>query len=176
VNFLLDTNVVSEWTKPQRNAGLVAWLSDADEDLIFVSAVTVAEIRYGIDRLAQGMRRGRLEAWLTHDLPLPFESRILPIDAKTADCWGRVMARGKSIGRRIGSVAAFIAATSEQHGLVVATRNVSDFEALGIQLINPWRDSSSQRFDRRSYAATLGTSTSRSAVCAGRVPERRRCG
>lgn len=140
MNFLLDTNVVSEWMKPHPDPGVVDWLAEADEDRIFISAITIAEIRYGIERLAQGLRRDRLDAWLTDDLPLRFEARILPIDAKVADCWGRVMARGRAAGRPVSSMDGFIAATGERYDLVVATRNTSDFEALGIRLINPWRD------------------------------------
>jgi len=140
VNFLLDTNIVSEWTKPRPNTGVIDWLAEADEDRIFISVVTIAEIRYGIERLSQGIRRERLDAWLTDDLPLRFEARILPIDAKTGDCWGCVMARGQAAGRPVGTMDAFIAATSERYDLTLATRNVSDFEALGIRLTNPWRD------------------------------------
>jgi predicted nucleic acid-binding protein len=140
VNFLLDTNIVSEWVKPHPNAGVIDWLAEADEDRVFISAVTIAEIRYGIERLPRGVRRDRLNAWLTDDLPFRFENRILPIDAKVGDCWGRVMARGQDAGRPVAPMDAFIAATSEWYDLVLATRNVSDFEALGIRLINPWRD------------------------------------
>jgi predicted nucleic acid-binding protein len=140
VNFLLDTNVVSEWVKPRPNSGVADWLARADEDRIFISAVTFAEIRYGIERLPRGTRRERLEAWLTDDLPLRFEARVLPVDAGVGDRWGRVMARGRAAGRPVTVMDAFIAATAERHDLVLATRNVSDFEILGIRLINPWRD------------------------------------
>lgn len=140
MNFLLDTNVVSEWMKPRPNAGVVEWLAEADEDRIFISAVTIAEIRYGIERMPRGVRRDRLNAWLTDDLPLRFDGRVLPVDARGADCWGRVMARGQAAGRPVAAMDAFIAATTERFDLVLATRNVSDFEVLGIRLINPWRD------------------------------------
>jgi toxin FitB len=140
VNFLLDTNIVSEWMKPRPNAGVVNWLAEADEDRIFISAVTIAEIRYGVERLPQGVRRDRLDAWLTDDLPLRFEGRVLAIDASVGNCWGRVMARGRAAGRPVAAMDAFIAATTERYDLVLATRNVSDFEVLGIRLINPWGD------------------------------------
>lgn len=140
MNVLLDTNIVSEWMKPQPNAGVMDWLAEADEDRIFMSAVTIAELRYGIERLPAGARRHRLNAWLTDDLPLRFEARILPIDAKVGDCWGRIMARGRAAGRPVAAMDAFVAATAERYDLVLATRNVSDFEVLGIRLINPWFD------------------------------------
>ena len=140
MNFLLDTSVVSEWVKPRPDAGVADWLAQADEDRIFISAVTLAEIRYGIERMPAGIRRDRLEAWLTDDLPQRFDARVLPVDTGVGDRWGRVMARGQAAGRPVAVMDAFIAATAERHDLVLATRNVSDFEVLGIRLVNPWRD------------------------------------
>ena len=140
MNFLLDTHVVSEWVKSRPDAGVADWLAESDEDRIFISAVTIAEIRYGIERMPRGTRRDRLEVWLTDDLPLRFEARVLPVDAGVGDRWGRVMARGQAAGRPVTAIDAFIAATAERHDLTLATRNVADFEVLGIRLINPWRD------------------------------------
>jgi predicted nucleic acid-binding protein len=138
VNFLLDTNVVSEWTKPRPDTGIVTWLAEADEDRVFISVVTLAELRHGIERMPVGARRDRLDAWLTEQLPARFEARMLPVDAGTADGWGRIMARGQAAGRPVGTMDAFIAATAEQHDLTLVTRNVSDFDVLGIRLISPW--------------------------------------
>jgi toxin FitB len=138
VNFLLDTNVVSEWTKPRPDGGVVAWLAEADEDRVFISVITLAELRYGIERMPVGARRNRLETWVSKQVPARFEARVLLIDAETADTWGHVMARGRTGGRPVGTMDAFIAATAERHHLTLVTRNVSDFEALGIRLVNPW--------------------------------------
>lgn len=138
MNFLLDTNVVSEWTKPRPDSGVVAWLAEADEDRVFISVITLAELRYGIERMPVGARRNRLETWVSRQLPARFEARVLLIDAETADTWGHIMARGRTGGRPVGTMDAFIAATAERHHLTLVTRNVSDFEALGIRLINPW--------------------------------------
>lgn len=140
MNFLLDTNVVSEWTKPRPDAGVVAWLAGADEDRIFISVITIAELRHGIERLAPGARRQRLDGWLTNQVPLRFEDRLLAVDAETANAWGRVMAQGQAAGRPPGTMDAFIAATVLRHDMTLVTRNVSDFEALGVRLINPWSD------------------------------------
>jgi toxin FitB len=140
VNFLLDTNLVSEWTKPRPDAGVVTWLAEADEDRVFISVVTLAELRHGIERLPAGARRLRLDAWLTEDLPNRFEARVLPIDAGTANAWGKVVARGQAASRPVGTMDAFIAATAEQHDLTLVTRNVADFEALNVRLINPWKN------------------------------------
>lgn len=138
MNFLLDTNVVSEWTKPRPDGGVVAWLAEADEDRVFISVVTLAELRYGVERMPAGARRNRLDTWVKEQLPVRFEQRVLPIDSETADAWGRVMARGKTAGRPVGIMDAFIAATAERHRLTLVTRNVADFDALGVGIINPW--------------------------------------
>ena len=141
MNFLLDTNVVSEWVKPHPDRGVMTWLAEADEDRVFISVVTLAELRHGIERLPAGARRNRLDTWLTGQVPARFETRVLPVDAEVANAWGRIMARGQAAGRPVGTMDAFIAATAEQHDLTLVTRNVTDFDALGIQLIDPWRNS-----------------------------------
>jgi hypothetical protein len=138
VNYLLDTNVVSEWVRPRPDAGVVAWLAGVDEDRVFLSVITHAELRHGIERMHSGARRNRLEAWLTGDLAARFESRMLPIDAGVADLWGGIMARAQVVGRPIGPMDAFIAATAERHGLALVTRDTSEFEPLGLTVVNPW--------------------------------------
>jgi predicted nucleic acid-binding protein len=138
MSFLLDTNVVSEWVKPQPNPGVVSWLSEADEDGVFISVMTLAELRYGIERMPAGNRRKRLDDWLCNALPIRFEHRILPIDGATADAWGKLMARRQAAGRPMSVADAFIAATVEVHGLTLVTRNAADFESTLKGIINPW--------------------------------------
>jgi predicted nucleic acid-binding protein len=116
----------------------VAWLAEADEDRIFISVIALAELRYGIERMPAGARRNRLDMWVSKQLPARFEARVLSIDAEVADTWGRVMGRGKTAGRPVGTMDAFIAAIAERHRLTLVTRNVSDFDFLGIPLLNPW--------------------------------------
>lgn len=140
MRFLLDTNLISELTKQRSDPGVVDWLDNSDEDRIFISAVTIAEIRYGIERLPQGKRRQHLTVWLADDLPARFEGRVLPVDARVGNGWGRVMARGRAAGKPVGIMDAFIAATAECHDLSSVTRNVTDFEHLGLRIVNPWRD------------------------------------
>jgi toxin FitB len=140
MSFLLDTNVVSEWVKPRPNAGVVAWLAETDEDCVFVSVVTLAELRYGIERMAAGNRRRRLDVWLRHELPLRFEGRVLSIDVAIADAWGKIVARSEALGRPIGVADGFIAATVEVHGLTLVTRNASDFAPTLKAVVNPWAD------------------------------------
>jgi len=138
VNFLLDTNVISETMKPNPNLGLLGWLAEADEDRTFLSVITLMELRYGVERMAAGRKRKRLEEWLDHDLPLRFEGRILAIDSRVADTCGKLVARSESLGRPIETRDALIAATAEIHGLTLVTRNVTDFEPTVKQLLSPW--------------------------------------
>lgn len=138
VRYLLDTNVVSEWTKPQPDARVMQWLDDVDEDRVGLSVATLAEIRRGIERLADGRRRRRLDDWLTHDLRARFEGRIFGVDAEAADAWGRASARAIAAGVAAGEVDAMIAGIAHAHGLIVVTRNVDDFASFGVDVLNPW--------------------------------------
>jgi predicted nucleic acid-binding protein len=138
LNFLLDTNLISEWIKPEPNTRVAAWTAEADEDRLFISVVTLAELRHGIDRLASGRRRKRLDSWLQHDLPARFGERVLPVTTDVADAWGRIVANREAVGRPISIMDAFIAATAHVHELAVVTRNESDFESAVATVINPW--------------------------------------
>lgn len=139
MSFLLDTNVVSEWLKPKPNPGLIRWTESADEDRIFLSVISLAELRYGIERMAIGGRQRRLEDWLRHELPVRFEGRILPVDPPVADSCGRIVRRSELLGRPIEAMDAFLAATAEVHRLTLVTRNVADFVVLK-QVLNPWTE------------------------------------
>lgn len=139
MSFLLDTNAVSEWVKPRPNPGLIAWMESADEDRIFLSVVSLAELRYGVDRMADGKRKQRLHAWLQSELPLRFEGRILPVDANIADCWGKIVALRELSGRPISVMDAFLAATAEVYRLTLVSRNISDFQRF-TKIISPWTD------------------------------------
>jgi predicted nucleic acid-binding protein len=138
VSFLLDTNVVSEWVKPRPDPGVIRWLADIDEDRVFLSVVTLAELRHGIERLADGSRGRRLDAWLRDELPLRFEGRLLPVDEAIADRWGEVVARREAAGRPIDVIDAFIAATANVHALKLVTRDESDFKSAVNEIVNPW--------------------------------------
>lgn len=138
MNFLLDTNVISEPMKVRPNAGVLAWLAEVDEDSVFLSVVTITELLYGVERLATGRRRDRLDGWLRKDLSSRFKGRILPIDLEIADACGRLVARSESAGRPIEPRDAFIAATAVVHGLTLVTRNASDFEATVKAVVTPW--------------------------------------
>jgi predicted nucleic acid-binding protein len=141
VSFLLDTNVVSEWIKPQPDRNVISWLVEVDEDRVFISVISFAEIRHGVELLPVGRRRERLALWLVEELSARFEDRILTIDQHIAETWGVMMARGQKVGLTLGSMDAFVAATAEVHNLTLVTRNVKDFQRLGIPLFDPWQPS-----------------------------------
>jgi predicted nucleic acid-binding protein len=112
-------------------------MESADEDRVFISVVSLAELHYGVERMAAGSRRTRLEHWTQHELPLRFEKRILPVDVDVAEAWGRTVSRHEAAGRPIGAIDAFLAATAEIHHLTLVTRNVTDFPLLKA-ILNPW--------------------------------------
>lgn len=138
MSYLLDTNVVSEWLKPQPNRGVVDWLASADENETFLSVVTITELRYGIERMAAGNRRKRLDEWLQEELLPRFEGRVIPVDIAVADACGRLVARSEASGRPIEPRDAFIAATAEVCGLTLVTRNASHFQATIKTILTPW--------------------------------------
>jgi predicted nucleic acid-binding protein len=139
VSFLLDTSAVCEWAKLRPDAGLAAWLAAVAEDQVFVSVATLAELKAAVDDLPRGGRRRRLEEWLAEEVLFRFESRILPVDAATADGWGWFMARAQMRGRPIGAVDAVIAATASRYDLSLVTRHAADFQILGVRVFNPWK-------------------------------------
>ncbi len=138
MKYLLDTNAVSEWVKPRPDPGLVEWLAACDEDRIYLSVVTLAELRRGIARLEVGRRRSQLDVWLRDELPQRFDGRILPVTPAVADVWGALVAEREALGRPISAMDAFIAATTRVHEMVLVTRNEADFQFSLKALLNPW--------------------------------------
>jgi predicted nucleic acid-binding protein len=112
--------------------------NDVDEARVFLSVITLAEIRYGVSRMAIGRRRRQLDRWLREDLPRRFDGRIVLIDSEIAFIWGEIVAEQQAIGRPIEPMDAFIAATARVHGLALVTRNVADFTDAVAEIINPW--------------------------------------
>ena len=139
MNFLLDTNVVSELVRPGADANVLKWIDALAEEQTFISVVTIGEIRKGIASLPMGRRRDILDNWLSFDLPERFDGRIISVTVEIADVWGRMAGKAKVAGVGFAVLDGFIAATALAHKLVVATRNTRDFVALGADLVDPWK-------------------------------------
>ena len=135
MSFLVDTCVLSELVKPRPSRDVSEWFDTAPPDALFVSVLTLGEVRKEIEKLPDGRRRGRIVAWLETELPAWFEDRVLPIDAGVADEWGRLMARPGNIP----AIDGLIAATALRYRLALVTRNKADFSATGVDLLNPWK-------------------------------------
>ncbi len=136
--FLLDTNVISEATRPSPDPNVMVWLAAADEDRLFLSVATLAEISRGVEAMRAGKKQRRSREWLLNELIPRFEGRILPVDAAVGLLWGATLVRSKQAGHEIEAIDALIAATAERHDLTLATRNTADFKVLKLPLFNPW--------------------------------------
>lgn len=137
--YLLDTNCISEAVRPQPDPRVAKWVQGIDENLLYVSVLTLGEIRKGIGSLPESRRRARLEVWLTVDLRTRFGERILPVDYRIADRWGVLAAHTRKRGRQVSIIDGLLAATAVEHDLVVVSRNEGDFAAFELAVINPWR-------------------------------------
>jgi predicted nucleic acid-binding protein len=138
VRLLLDTNVLSEVTRPAPERRVLDWLDRLDEDRAFISVVSIAEIRRGVALMDDGRKRDALAAWLAQDLPQRFERRVLPIDEPVALAWGDLMGLAKRRGRGLSSMDGLIAATAIAKELTLATHNTKDFDGFGIEVFDPW--------------------------------------
>ncbi|TPQ37420.1 VapC toxin family PIN domain ribonuclease [Bradyrhizobium guangdongense] len=140
MNLLLDTNVLSEVQRPAPDAKVLGWLHAADEDRLFISVASIAELRRGVALMDSGRRREALADWLANDLPARFGERVLPIDYAVAERWGDLMAQSRRSGVALSVLDGFFAATALAHDLTLATRNVKDFASFRVPLLNPWED------------------------------------
>lgn len=138
MKLLLDTNVLSEVTRPQPAPSVLEWLDALDEDQTFISVISLAEIRRGIALLDKGRRRDALAQWLAEDLPQRFDRRVIPVDQPVALAWGDLMGAAKRSGRGMSSMDRLIAATASAYDLTLATRNIGDFQGWSIKLQDPW--------------------------------------
>jgi predicted nucleic acid-binding protein len=137
--FLLDTNVLSEFNRRGApHPRVKQWLEAADTGALYASVLTLAEIRFGVELLPPSKRRTQLEEWLGRDLPAWFGDRVLPVDRSIADRWGVLRAQAQMKGRPLSVVDGLLAATALEHGLSIVSRNVGDFVAVGLAVVNPW--------------------------------------
>lgn len=138
--WLLDTNVLSELRRPRPNRKVVSFVASKPLDLLFASIVTFAEIRFGIEGVADPTRRAELNDWLTHQVRPMFEQRTLGISEDVMLKWRLLVEDGRKAGHTYSQPDLIIAATALHHGLTVVTRDTSDFGRARVPVVNPWRD------------------------------------
>lgn len=136
--ILLDTNVISEPLKLSADAGVLSWIDAQSIDTLYLSAISLAELRFGIAALPTGQRKETLHLGLEQRILPLFADRILPFDASASQAYADILSTARAQGRAISTADGYIAATAKCHGFMVATRDASPFEAAGITVINPW--------------------------------------
>ena len=136
--ILLDTNVVSEPLKASCDAGVLTWIDAQIVETLYLSTISLAELRFGIAALPTGKRQDMLRASLEQRILPLFVGRILPFDAAASEAYAMLRARARAEGKAISPADGYIAATAMAHGLIVATRDTGPFEAAGLTVINPW--------------------------------------
>jgi predicted nucleic acid-binding protein len=135
---VLDTNVVSEALKPDPSPAVARWMTLQPRSSLFTTAVTKAELLYGVELMPQGRRRSALHAAITRILTQLLLDRILPFDSDAAELYSRISASRRAMGRPISEADAQIAAIAHSRGAALASRNISDFEHCGVKVVNPW--------------------------------------
>ena len=137
MKYLLDTCVISELIRKKPNQGVVNWLSDKEEYSLFLSVLTIGEIKKGISKLPNSKKKEELGRWLIQ-LQKRFDDRIIPIDSDVSLKWGQVQGDLEKNGKSMPSIDALIACTGLVHNLIIVTRNAKDIERSKIETIDPW--------------------------------------
>ena len=138
MNFLLDTCVVSELTRPAPHQHVAQWIRSEPEANLYLSVLTIGELRKGIERLPASHKRNTIEAWLNNELRRRFSGRILPVNEDVAERWGLESAKAELAGNPLPVIDGLLAATGLVHALTVVTRNTKDVQQTGAMLFNPW--------------------------------------
>jgi predicted nucleic acid-binding protein len=136
--ILLDTNVVSEPLKAQGDANVLAWIDAQMVETLYLSTITLAELRFGIAALPDGKRRDSLHASLEQRILPLFAGRVMPFDEPASHCYATLRAQARASGQAIATDDGYIAAIAATHGFAVATRDTSPFRAAGLTVIDPW--------------------------------------
>ncbi len=133
--YLIDTNVISEVKRSQPNTQVLAWFATVEDESLYLSVLSLGEIRKGVEKLPDSPRKDNLRHWLECELPEWFEERLLPIDADIADVWGNLQA---TLNRPLPPIDSLLAATALHHELCLVTRNIKHFIYPNLAVINPW--------------------------------------
>jgi predicted nucleic acid-binding protein len=136
--FLLDTNCISELVKVKPNPLVVQWIEETDERLLYLSVLTLGEIRKGTAVLPAGKHKAKLESWLELELKSRFSGHILDIDQDVAERWGVLSAHAKAVGKPLAVIDGLLAATALHHNLAIVTRNTADFADTNVSIVCPW--------------------------------------
>lgn len=138
MNYLIDTCCISELVSKKPSSNVLNWFEEHDEFNMFLSVITLGELRKGIEKLPESKKKRALNAWINEDLLSRFKNRILNISQAEVNRWGEVLAEAENVGNPIPAIDALIASTALVHNLSVVTRNTKDMEPTGVELINPW--------------------------------------
>ncbi|QJC50894.1 type II toxin-antitoxin system VapC family toxin [Paenibacillus albicereus] len=138
MNYLLDTNVISELVKKEPDSGVLRWIDERDESTLFLSVITFGELQKGVSKLSDKNRAQRLQAWIDQDLSSRFDGRVLPLDLDTLLVWGNIQGLSERNETPLPVMDSLIAATAIAHRLTVVTRNVHDLERCKASVFNPW--------------------------------------
>jgi toxin FitB len=138
--WLLDTNILSELRRPKPEPKVLAFIATQPLDLLYISSVTLAEIRFGIELLTDPNQRGELSDWLTHKVRPMFEQRVLPVTEDVMFKWRLMVEEGRKAAHTFSQPDLIIAATAAHHGFIVVTRDVGDYKRTHVPLFNPWFD------------------------------------
>lgn len=136
--ILIDTNVISELWRAEPHPGVLAWMDAQTIETLYLSAITVAELRFGLAAMPQGKRCAIYLERLEKEVLPAFAGRVLPFELNASQAYADLMARARAGGKAIGTADGYIAATATACGLVVATRDTSPFKASGLKTVNPW--------------------------------------
>ncbi|HKT64879.1 type II toxin-antitoxin system VapC family toxin [Burkholderia sp. 22313] len=136
--ILVDTNVISEPLRREPSAAVIEWLDAQNVETLFLAAISLAEMRFGVAALPEGRRRDWLEQSIEQRVVPLFRGRILPFDDAASKAYASLRAKARGAGNAMASADGFIAATAAANGLIVATRDVAPFEAAGLRVIDPW--------------------------------------
>lgn len=138
MRYLLDTCAISEFVKPAPDPGVLAWFARQEELSLYLSALSLGELKRGIEKLATGKRKIFLQKWLAESVIQRFSDRVLPLDADISLQWGALQAQLEKQCTPMPAIDGLIAATALRHQLTVVTRNIMDMAASGVALFDPW--------------------------------------
>ena len=139
MNYVLDTNVISELIARSPNQQVIDWLDRPDPDVVYLSVITIGELRKGIEKLVPSRRKDELTIWLEHDLLQRFAGHLIAITTEVMLVWGELTGRLEREGKPIAAIDSLIAASVLAGGYTLVTRNDADFQHAGVPIVNPWK-------------------------------------